>query len=385
LILDQLREIVEYTQGGLFALEDSSLVTLAMRGTPLLENSIPIRISMHGTETLAGLFNGHQPIRIANIWGDTIPAQFLRSLLDDGAKVLLEGMQSWMWVPLAVKDRIIGGMGVAHRKRNYFTIHHANLALSVANQAAITMVNAELYEHAGELAALQERQRLAQNLHDAVNQSLFSAGLIAEVLPRLWERDQGEARQSLEDLRRLTRGALAEMRELLAELRPSVLTDSSLGDLLRQLSNAFTGRTDIPVNVTITGEHVLPAEIQVVLYRICQETLNNIAKHAEASQVDIELQYDASTENDPDTMRAFSTLPQIGLPQEIAVSSVEMRICDNGLGFDPGELTAPGHYGLGMMHERAEAVDAQLVVTSQPGHGTEVRLYWPKTAGTESL
>jgi two-component system nitrate/nitrite sensor histidine kinase NarX len=84
-------------------------------------------------------------------------------------------------------------------------------------------------------------------------------------------------------------------------------------------------------------------------------------------------------------MRAFSTLPQIGLPQEIAVSSVEMRICDNGLGFDPGELTAPGHYGLGMMHERAEAVDAQLVVTSQPGHGTEVRLYWPKTAGTESL
>ncbi len=82
------------------------------------------------------------------------------------------------------------------------------------------MVNAELYEHAQALAALQERQRLAQNLHDAVNQSLFSAGLIAEVLPRLWDRDQEEARRSLEDLRRLTRGALAEMRALLAELRP---------------------------------------------------------------------------------------------------------------------------------------------------------------------
>jgi signal transduction histidine kinase len=105
------------------------------------------------------------------------------------------------------------------------------------------MVNAELYEHAQALAALQERQRLARNLHDAVNQSLFSAGLIAEVLPRLWERDPDEGRRSLEDLRRLTRGAQADMRLLLAELRPSTLTDAELGDLLRLLGNALAGRT----------------------------------------------------------------------------------------------------------------------------------------------
>jgi signal transduction histidine kinase len=293
-------------------------------------------------------------------------------------------MQSWMWVPLAVKSRIIGGIGVAHTQRNYFTSHHANLALSVANQAAMTMVNAELYEHAGELAALQERQRLAQNLHDAVNQSLFSAGLIAEVLPRLWDRDQAEARRSLEDLRRLTRGALAEMRELLAELRPSVLTDSSLGDLLRQLSNAFTGRTNIPVNVTIAGEHVLPAEIQVALYRICQETLNNIAKHAGASQVEIELHYDASNTNVLGMGQLPSSLSQTGILQEINVSSVEMRIRDDGLGFDSGKISTPGHYGLGMMQERAEAVGAHLLVTSQPGHGTEVRLLWPDSPKKEA-
>ena len=384
LILDQLREIVEYTQGGLFALEDSSLVILAMRGKPQLEESEPIRISMHGPETLSALFNGHRPTRIADIWSDNPSAQFLRSLLDDGAAVLLKGMQSWMWVPLAVKGRIVGGMGVAHRKRSYFTVHHANLALSVANQAAITMVNAELYEHAGELAALQERQRLAQNLHEAVNQALFSAGLIAEVLPRLWDRDQVGARQSLEDLRRLTRGALAEMRELLAELRPSVLTDSSLGDLLRQLANAFTGRMNIPVNVSIAGEHVLPAEIQVALYRICQETLNNIAKHAGASQVEIDLQYDASGVDDPGKSKVLSSLSQTGMLREIIVSSVEMRISDDGVGFDLGEPSAPGHYGLGMMLERAESVGAQLIVTSQTGHGTEVKLRWPGKAKKES-
>ena len=155
--------------------------------------------------------------------------------------MLLEGVRAWMWVPLAVKGRVIGGIGVAHAEPDSFTAHHADLALIVANQAAITLVNAQLYEQAQTVATLEERQRLAQNLHDAVNQSLFSASLIAEVLPRLWERNPDEARQSLEDLRRLTRGAMAEMRSLLAELRPLVLTDSDLGDLLRQLGDALNG------------------------------------------------------------------------------------------------------------------------------------------------
>jgi two-component system nitrate/nitrite sensor histidine kinase NarX len=122
-----------------------------------------------------------------------------------------------MWVPLAIEGRLLGSLGFAHRKIDYFTPHHASLSLSMADQIAIKMHNAELYQQVREVAALQERQALARNLHDAVNQSLFSAGLIAEVLPRLWERDPVEGQQSLEDLRRLTRGALAEMRGLLAE------------------------------------------------------------------------------------------------------------------------------------------------------------------------
>jgi two-component system nitrate/nitrite sensor histidine kinase NarX len=200
-----------------------------------------------------------------------------------------------MWVPLAVKGRIIGGIGVAHVESDRFTGHHADLASIVANQAAITMLNAQLYEQAQTLAILQERQRLAQNLHDAVNQSLFSASLIAEVLPRLWKRNPDKAQQSLEDLRRLTRGAMAEMRGLLGELQPLVLTDSDLGDLLRQLGDALTGRTNIPVTVTITEYESLPADVQLVFYRLCQEALTNIAKHARANRVAIHLQRDAGT------------------------------------------------------------------------------------------
>jgi len=358
LILDQLREIIEYNHAGLFSLEKTVFITLAMRGTPQLEQSAPIHIQLTDPKTLNKLFNEHRPIRIVDVRSDEPQAQSLRSLLDDGAAVLLEGMQSWMWVPLAVRGRVIGGVGVAHQKRDFFTPHHADLALSVANQAAITMINAELYGHAQELAVLEERQRLARNLHDAVNQSLFSAGLIAEVLPRLWDRDQEEARRSLEDLRKLTRGAMAEMRALLAELRPSTLIDAELGELLRLLGNAFSGRTNIPATVTVKGQGVLPAEVQVAIYRLCQEALNNVVKHAEASSVEIALNQDES--------------------------SIELNIRDNGRGFDPEQIVS-GHYGLSMMRERAEAINAQLSIISQPGKGTELIIHWKDVGKKENV
>jgi signal transduction histidine kinase len=156
----------------------------------------------------------------------------------------------------------------------------------------------------------------------------------------------------------LTRGAMAEMRALLAELRPSTLTDAELGDLLRLLGNAFTGRTNIPAKVTVVGQGVLSADVQLAIYRVCQEALNNDAKHAGASLVEINLEHD-------DT-------------------AIELSIRDDGQGFDP-ERSTSGHYGLSMMHERAEAVGAQLSITSQPGHGTELIIRWRPTPPKEAL
>jgi signal transduction histidine kinase len=151
---------------------------------------------------------------------------------------------------------------------------------------------------------------------------------------------------------------MAEMRALLAELRPSTLTDADLGDLLRLLGNAFTGRTNISATVTVVGEGNLPAEAQVAIYRICQEALNNIAKHAGASKVEINLKHDGN--------------------------SIELGIHDNGQGFDPEQPIPSGHYGLSMMRERAEEVGAQLLITSQVGHGTELIICWKENKQKEA-
>ncbi|HZG69168.1 MAG TPA: sensor histidine kinase, partial [Herpetosiphonaceae bacterium] len=231
----------------------------------------------------------------------------------------------------------------------HFTPHHATVAVALANQAAIAMENVRLYTQARDLAAVQERQRLARDLHDAVTQTLFSASLIAEVLPHVWERDPERARYSLQDLRDFTRGALAEMRTLLLELRPASLTQLKLSDLLQQLTEAMSGRIQAPIQVTVQGDGHVPDEVHIALYRIVQEALNNIARHARAAHVTVALACE------PDNVR--------------------LAITDDGRGFDPAHLP-PDHFGVRIMRERAETIGATLELASQPGGGTRVTVAW---------
>ncbi|MBU3954812.1 MAG: PAS domain S-box protein, partial [Proteobacteria bacterium] len=136
LILDQLKRLIDYSHASLFTLEDSTLITISINGIDELEEPLPYRVRLNGKKTLETLFNEHQPIRIADLASGDPDAIFLRSLLENGSSILLKDMQSWMWVPLAVKKRIVGGIGIAHEKQNYFTRHHAELAMTIANQAA---------------------------------------------------------------------------------------------------------------------------------------------------------------------------------------------------------------------------------------------------------
>jgi signal transduction histidine kinase len=223
-----------------------------------------------------------------------------------------------------------------------------------------------LAQQAADAAVSAERSRLARELHDAVTQTLFSANLLAEALPEIWEMDQEEGRQLLRELQQLGRGALAEMRTLLLELRPAVLMDVHLGDLLRQLAEAVTGRTGVPVEVTIEGDGkpgqrtpALPAEVHIALYRIAQEALNNVVKHAGASQMSVRMH-----------CSACDTGP--GKPRR---QRVELSVCDNGTGFDPDRVPADC-LGLGIIRERADAIGADLQIDSRPGEGTQVTVLW---------
>jgi signal transduction histidine kinase len=205
-----------------------------------------------------------------------------------------------------------------------------------------------------EKAVTAERSRLARELHDAVTQTLFSASLIAEVLPRLWAKDPERGQQQLEEVRLLTRGALAEMRSLLLELRPEALAQAKPDDLLRQLGRAMTGRTGVPVSVDADVQCPLPAEVQISLYRIAQEALSNAAKHAEASHVEVRFRCEAGQ----------------------AVLSIH----DDGRGFDVDSIS-PGHFGVGIMRERAASIGAELEIESEPGSGTEVSVVWTNDEG----
>jgi ligand-binding sensor domain-containing protein/signal transduction histidine kinase len=232
-------------------------------------------------------------------------------------------------------------------------------------------VEEALRESEMERAVAAERSRLARELHDAVTQTLFSASLIAEALPTLWMRDQEMGRERLAMLRQMSRGALAEMRTLLLELRPAALVETSLEDLLRQLGEAVTGREGVPVTVEVEGLCELPADLHVALYRIAQEALNNVVKHAQASQVAVSL-------------RCTPRVPSPSLREgEGSAVEVELRIRDDGRGFDPDDVS-PEHMGLGIMRERAEAVGAQLGIVSQTGRGTQVTVVWREDEGQQN-
>jgi GAF domain-containing protein len=271
------------------------------------------------------------------------------------AMIRREGMRSLVGAPINVAGQPFGLFAVAFATPHVSTRDERRLVHAIGQRAGVAIHNARLFEQAQQVATAEERQRLARELHDAVTQTLFSASLIAEVLPRLSERNPEEGRRRLEELRQLTRGALAEMRTLLLELRPAALVDTPFTHLLHQLAEASASRGSLQIDVDAEGDGALPSDLQIGLYRIAQEALNNINKHAEARKAEIRYRRRGSR--------------------------VDMRISDDGRGFDTS-VTPPGHLGLSIMRERARAIGAQLKLESRPGAGTRIDVHWRGATST---
>jgi signal transduction histidine kinase len=311
-----------------------------------------------GEGLLGRAVEARQPVAITDIPGEILALPEIRE--DPIRRPLLERLalryRTMLAVPLTVKSEVYGGLMLYYARHRALSDEEIGLAATFADQAALAVENAKLRDQSTEAAAA-ERGRLARDLQDAVTQTLFSASLMADVLPRLWERVPAEGRRCLDDLRRLTKGALAEMRSLLLELRPAALEEAKLDCLLRQLAEAVTGRARLAVALSIAEPpSSLPRGVQIALYRIAQEALHNAARHARAARVDLEL-------------RALS-------------QGLELRVADDGRGFDAARVSSE-HLGLRIMRERADAIGALLTIESERERGTAVTVTWPHRQNTD--
>jgi PAS domain S-box-containing protein len=209
----------------------------------------------------------------------------------------------------------------------------------------------DLRRQAGELASSQERAHLARELHDSVTQALFSMTLVTRTTEILVDRDSAAAKEQLASLRDLQREALAEMRALIFELRPGNIEQDGLIPALRTHAAALQGRIGLPILVTSELTERLPLPIEEVLYRISQEALHNVVKHAGARQVTLAI--------------------------ERTTGAVRLRIADDGKGFDSAQVP-DGHLGLAGMRARADKIGAEFSVSSRPAAGTTIEVSVPE-------
>jgi signal transduction histidine kinase len=182
--------------------------------------------------------------------------------------------------------------------------------------------------------------------------------------------------KAADDLRRLVRGALAEMRAMLLELRPTALLATSLDDLVRQLAEAITGRTLLSVSLNLEPVPPLPPDVHLTFYRVCQEALQNAVKHADASHVTVSLRTSALGSPNGNGPRGELALERSDAQSESTWrGQVLLQVSDDGQGFDP-QNTRPDQLGLRIMREHAESIGARLSLECRPGVGTQVALAW---------
>ena len=277
-------------------------------------------------------------------------------------------IQTIALVPLILREVVFGYLFLEmHDEGRLITSEESNLLRIFSTDIAQLIEDTQLYEQAKALIAAEERNRLARDLHDSVTQVLFSATLLADVLPQIWRRDPELGLQRLDKLQRLTRGALAEMRTMLLELRPTAVINTPMGDLLAQLTEAIASRTGLPFQLYIEQIPAFPQDVQTTFYRIAQEALNNVVKHAQARLVSVSL-----------SSQLLSADSTAGVRHEVM-----LVVQDDGVGF-PVSKEDTTHLGIGIMRERAASIQASFSIESQPGYGTQVTLIWGSETGSLS-
>jgi PAS domain S-box-containing protein len=349
-ILTQLKAVLDYTGAGIAILEDGHLKMVEYQGPAVRTEMLDRIIPLDRDSGYQQVVQRRRPVIIEDIWANTPWMSTVRADWDRAELDVIAEAHAWLGVPLIVKEKLIGVLRIDHSQPAHFTEQDARLAMAFGQQAAVAIENVRLYERAQHVARLEERQRLARELHDSVSQALYGMVLGARTAHTLLERNPAEAQEPLQYVISLAETAFAEMRALIFELRPDSLETEGLIAALTRQADLLRARHGVDVTTELAAEPAITLQAKEALYRILQEAINNITKHAAAHHVAIHL-----------------SQVQGAMIQEVV---------DDGVGFDP-TVQSPGHMGLRSMQERAEQVGGICRIESEIGKGTRIEVRVP--------
>ncbi len=331
IICNEALNLTDATGSAVLMLEDNSIlrVTSAVGETLSALDRLPVEGSLAGRAASSG------KALLVNDVG-SLELDYLRDI----------DIKSLIAAPLRVESTVIGVLDVIN-KVGGFTKDDVRIINLFADQAAIVIDQAQLHQKVEQMAVMEERQRLARELHDSVTQALYSVNLYAEAARRsLSAGKKGTTLSNLQKVREMTHEAMREMRLLVFELHPLILEKEGLVAALQARLAAVEGRSGLKTEIRLEDEQRLPIAIEEELYRIAQEALNNITKHAQATMVQIDL--------------------------KVSQENVCLEIKDDGMGFDLEAARSSGGMGLRGMEERTQKIGGVLAIESTPGAGTRL-------------
>jgi signal transduction histidine kinase len=344
--LDQVLAVMECEMGMVHLRDEESgmLRLAAWRGIPP-ETVERATVAPAEQGLIAWVFEQGEPVIVPRI-ADS-PHPFL--VFSEASELTYAG------APMRTKEQVLGVLSLIGAAGQQFNADERALLAAIADQVAVTVENVRLRAEAEQVALLQERERLARDLHDSVTQSLYSLTLWIEAGQRSARAgDLAHVEEYLERLEESSRQAIRDMRLLVYELRPPALEYEGLVGALQERLDAVEKRSGIQAQLVVQGDVDLPSEVEEGLYRIAQEALNNALKHAGASTIIVRLR--------------------------VGSDDVELEVADDGAGFDRGAINDTGGMGLTNMHQRATQLGGTLCIVSTPGEGTRVRAVIPRNA-----
>lgn len=352
LILDQIETILPYSGAAIFTLDGEALEVVACHVPSLSMPKRMITLSVERLGRFLPVISEKKVIILDDVHGDSPLALAFQESYPQSGFMELPHARSWIGIPLVIRDKVMGLLSLTHSDPGYYTQTHARLGQSITYQVAIAIENARLYEKAQNLAALEERNRIARELHDSVTQLLYGITLYCSASKRtLKSENLKQVEQNLVEIKENALQALQEMRLLILELNPPLLQKEGLVKALAASLEMIETRTGLETELKTDGLDQLPHTIEPGLYRIAMEALNNLVRYARAKKVIVDIQ-------------------QVN-------NWVFLEIRDNGVGFDLQQAKTSSGMGLQNMEARARQLGGRLEIQTTPGAGTCIRAEVP--------